>query len=351
MDMNDDFRTGRTAAPTFSRRKIIVGLAVAPVVAALLDACGDKTQETADTSPPTSVTTPPTQVPTTGVPTTEVPSTGVPTTEVPSTEVPTTEVPTTDVPAGQIEYPHDADSAVIRIEIEGGFVPPGFDFRQLPSVLIAGDGRSYSEGVTTEEYPGPLVRPIQVRTIDEAGIQRLLALAEEAGLLGAAPDYAGGENIADAPDTVVTISANGTTYVHRAYALGIEGPGTGRESSPARQTLHEFVEQLQDLDSAVGDGALGEYTVLETKAYRMRATGVQEIDIEGLDPAPARVNWPDSVGIALRDAEDCALVSAEQVGTLFAESRDNTVFTEGDAETASLYQLAVIAQLPGDAEC
>ena len=39
--------------------------------------------------------------------------------------------------------------------------------------------------------------------------------------------------VADAADTVVTISANGVTYEHRAYALGM-GAGDAPETDKAR---------------------------------------------------------------------------------------------------------------------
>ena len=72
---------------------------------------------------------------------------------------------------------------------------------------------------------------MQVSPVTEAGIQELLALADEHGLL-ADVEYTDPTNIADAPDTVVEISANGTTYRHVAYALGI-----GDETDPARASV------------------------------------------------------------------------------------------------------------------
>ena len=49
--------------------------------------------------------------------------------------------------------------------------------------------RGLPAGVTTLEYPGPLLRPVVRRTLDEAGIQPLLALADEHGLLAEPPEY------------------------------------------------------------------------------------------------------------------------------------------------------------------
>lgn len=331
-----------------SRRRLVVGVAVTPVVAALLAACGDTTEETADTAPATTAST---STPVTGAPTTALETT-VPATEVPATGGPATDPASTvagTATGSAIDRPVGADDVVIRIAYEGGFVPPGAAFAELPLLLVAGDGRSYQQGVTTEEFPGALVRPIEVRTISETGIQRLLALAGDAGLLAPPPDYAGADNVADAADTVVTINAAGATFEHRAYALGLDSDGG--ESSPARQALADFVSELGDVEDAAGEAEVGDETMFEPEAYRMLALPVQEGDIEMMEPAPAGVSWPDSAGVLLRDAEECAIVTAEAVGALLSESKQNTVFTEGDGETVSLYQLAVVPVLPGDAPC
>jgi hypothetical protein len=162
-------------------------------------------------------------------------------------------VPPTDANT-PIEYPGDRNTAVLRVEFEGGFVPPGVAFAELPALVVSGDMLVYEQGVTTQEFPGALVRPVQVRPITRAGIQRLLTLADEAGLLAPPPDYTGAQNVADAPDTVVTINAAGSTFVHRAYALGLDSD----EQSPQRRALAEFVDAVSDVEAALGEsGARG----------------------------------------------------------------------------------------------
>ena len=69
----------------------------------------------------------------------------------------------------------------------------------------------------------------------------MLAQADELGLL-AEVEYPRNDQIADAPDTVVTITVDGTTYRHQAYALGFD-----TESDPARANLAEFVAAMTDL--------------------------------------------------------------------------------------------------------
>jgi hypothetical protein len=252
-------------------------------------------------------------------------------------------VPTTE--AGAIAHPTDADTAVLRIASEGGFVPVEFVFVNQPTLLVSGDGRAFVPGAVPAIYPGPLVAPMGVRSISEAGIQTLLGLAQQAGLLAPPPDYAAELNIADAPDTVVTITTADGTWEHRAYALMMgDGP---QEATPARQALADFVRAATDLSTTVGEAELGAERLFEPTEYRLRATATDEGKLGGLDPAPTFVDWPASTGFDLATAAECARISAAAVGSLFAEATQLTYFRQGGAT----YGLAVAAVLPGDDVC
>ncbi len=132
--------------------------------------------------------------------------------------------PATTAPGGDT-HPAGADEVVLRIADEGGFVPIDVVFLNLPSLLITGDSRLVAPGAVPAIYPGPLLPALFERTITEAGIQQLLTLAEDHGLLQERT-FESNMNIADAPDTVVTLTVDGVTYEHRAYALGIGGAET-----------------------------------------------------------------------------------------------------------------------------
>ena len=87
--------------------------------------------------------------------------------------------------------------------------------------LITGDGKALSTGPVPAIFPGPLLPNVLSGRSPPRRPSELLALADELGLL-ADITYAPNDMVADAPDTVVTITVDGTTYVHRAYALGID---------------------------------------------------------------------------------------------------------------------------------
>ena len=317
-----------TVAGTFGRRRLLVAALAVPGLSAVLAACGDDTQGAGAN-------------PTTTAPDTTAPDTTAPDTTGPDTTTPGTG---TNITYG-IVHPTAADEVVVRLGYFGGLVPFGMAFENVPSVLISGDGRVYTPGVTTAIFPGPLLPAINVRTIDEAGIQRVLALAADAALLQPPPEYSADLNIADAPVTQLILNANGSTFTHEAYALGLQDPA----ETKARNVLNGVVIQINDLEQLVGTEHLGEDAPLEPETYRFQARPLTVEELGGYtDPVPAVVPWPDSIGVALADAEMCAEVPATAVGTLFADANERTFFSEGDGETATVYQVTAAALLPGD---
>ncbi|MEN9644036.1 MAG: hypothetical protein RL238_705 [Actinomycetota bacterium] len=292
------------------RRSFLSAMAATPVLAALLAACGDDSVAPADTG---------------------TPGTGGDTT-----------TPT----AGTIAHPTGADEMVFRVGYEGGFTSPGYLFMNIPTLLVSGDGRVVQTGATPAIYPGPLLPALMERSIDEAGIQTLLAAAKDAGLLASPPDYSlpDGIGIADAADSVVRINANGASYVHSAYALDIT-QSESMASTPARDNLAAFIATVSDLETLVGAEHLGAEAPLVASQYRFQAMVVDPAQYTDIEPTV--VPWPAGTGVVLADAAECGVVAADAVGSLFADATQLTFFQEGEA----VYQLSVIAVLPGDTLC
>jgi len=277
---------------------VIVGLPVLGTVGSLLAACGDATEPGGTTAPPTPPTVP---------------------------------------------HPTGADEAVLRITYSGGFVPFGYQFRQVPMLLVSGDGRAFLPAPQPAIYPGALLPAVNVRPIDEVAVQTLLSLARTEGLLATPPDYSlpPGIGIADAPDTVVEVHANGTVYLHSANALGMDGTSTS-----ARDALQRFVEGASSLDATVGAAHLGTESPFVADEYRFVAMPVDPAGYT-TEPLPTIVDWPTSTGVVLADADQCATASDASVGELFRAANELTFFREGDV----VYQLWVGPVLPGDAAC
>ena len=239
-------------------------------------------------------------------------------------------------------HPTGADEVVVSYAELGGFTTREYAFQQPPSLLISGDGRLFSPGAQIEIYPGPLLPAVQVQAITEAGIQQILAAADEAGLL-ADVDYTAETNIADASTATVMVSADGETWVHEAYALGFAGPD-GVEPTSERQALLRFVTQLTDLEALVGSENLGEATLFEPTEYEIEAIAVDDLSAYGTDAIEATVeDWPADISVGLADATECTVVPATEVGQLLASANQLTFFEDAGVT----YQVLARPALPG----
>ena len=265
---------------------------------------------------------------------TVAPSTAPPT-SLPTTSPPTS-TPVTSPGAEPYDHPTGGDEAVIEISYEGGFTTPELLFSRAPLLLVTGDGRVITEGPVPAIFPGPLLPSLVERSITEDGVQALLAKADELGLL-ADTAYAPNDQIADAADTVVRITVDGTTYTHSAYALGFEG-----EKDAGRANLFEFVTAATDLAGTVGEGQLGTERPLASDTYLMRATPVDPATMDTELP-PTVVDWPANASVRLADATECAELPAAEGDPLFAEATQLTFFTDGGVT----YQVAATLAVPG----
>lgn len=237
-------------------------------------------------------------------------------------------------------HPSGADEIVIEYSQVGGFVPADVAFQQTPSVLVSGGGQVFTPGIVPAIFPGPLVYPLQVQAISEAGIQQLLTAADEAGLL-ADVEYDTPTQIADAPTARVVINVDGETYVHEAYALGLELPD--QEVSPERQALAEFVGDLSSL-AMVDAGELGESSIFDADEYGIRATAIDDLgayEADGVEPTV--VEWPADAVARLADASTCTVVPAGEVGDVLSAANSLTFFDDAGVT----YQVFAKPILPG----
>jgi hypothetical protein len=248
----------------------------------------------------------------------------------------------------------DPDVVIIRVDYEGGFVPPSWTYGRLPVVLVTADGRYITEGPQIAIYPGPLLPNVQERTLTPAAIAALLDSVRDKGLLeDASYDFAG---IADASSTVLRITVDGVTSTVSAYALaeaGAEdamGQPLDEATADGRAALRSFVDELTGLpDSAFSD---------DGHAYE--ATELRIISTPYV-PQPAEdwmpVEWPlDDLATAGEapipgdDALRCQVISGDDVETvmpLLEDANQATPFRSGGLD----YALTVRPLLPGESGC
>ena len=247
----------------------------------------------------------------------------------------------------------DPDTVIIRVDLEGGFVPPSVTYGRLP-MIVTGDGRVFTDGPQIDIYPGPLLPNVQVRTLTPAALASLLDLAHETGLLADA-SY-GFPGIADIPTTVLRITLDGVTSTVSASALGEAGTedamGQPLDDATAagRAALRTFIDTLTGLpDSAFSD---------ESHAYE--ATSLRIFSTPYV-PQPAEewisVEWPledlATAGTAPIPGDEslrCQVISGDDVTTVMPRlegANEATPFRSGEAD----YTLVVRPLLPGESGC
>lgn len=257
-------------------------------------------------------------------------------------------------PTASPATPKDPDAVVIRVDWEGGFVPPSVLVSRLPILLVTADGRVITQGPQIEIYPGPLLPNVQVRQLAPGELDKLIAFAKAQGLLkDAAYDFPG---IADAATTVLRITVDGTTYTVSAYSLAEAGvdDATGMPVDDAtregRAALRTFIDHVTGL----GDDAFtGPSTAYVADGYRVIASPFVPGPADDWQP----VEWPlaplatagDPV-VPGDDSTRCHVLSGAdlaKVMPLFENANQLTPFTSGDAQ----FILGVRPLLPGETGC
>jgi hypothetical protein len=236
----------------------------------------------------------------------------------------------TIVTSARIAHPTAADEAVVRLSVGGALAPEGSDFRSPPELVVLGDGTVVRPGPQIQVYPGPILPALTQARLDDEGLQAVLAAAEEAGLLDQPPAYdvpPGTPQVADAPATTLDLHAGGGTYHHNAYALDLYP--SRPESTPARQTLADYIAQLRDLPALVG-GHLSADQKYEPARLGVIARPATPDELASSDegPAPQTIVWPTAAGNLADSKGKCMEVPASAVAATFATANELSRFSQ-----------------------
>lgn len=151
--------------------------------------------------------------------------------------------------------PTNPDALVLQVRDEGGFVMPQYNFSRTPQISVYADGRVIQQGAQVLMFPGPILPPLFVSTLDEATLLSLLEQAAAAGLASGANAAYPATTVADAPDTVFAVRGqNGLTETSFG-AFGIEQTGLAAAEVEARRAATAFLGALQAAVSAAPGGA------------------------------------------------------------------------------------------------
>jgi hypothetical protein len=246
---------------------------------------------------------------------------------------------------------------LVRVGYEGGFVPIEWNFRNLPSLSLFGDGTLVTPGAQIEIYPGPALPAISRRTVQEEGVQAILGEVLDA--VERVPDDLGdmgSVGIADAATTVLTIRAGGVDRTIRAYALA-ELPdrpdGMSEDVFQARQRLSALVTRLGALDGWLPEGSLGAEDAYVAGAARLFVSDYRPA--EDLPQEP--VGWPLDGALASFGSGDgqpqgyrCGTVEGDEwqsVLDLAGASNELTPWTDG----GDRFSIVVRPLLPDESGC
>jgi hypothetical protein len=261
------------------------------------------------------------------------------------------------VQSGSIPHPVGADQLVLRVDVQGGFVPIEYTFTAIPSFSLFGDGRLIRPGAQIEIYPGPALPAIGTVQLDEEQVQAILRAALDAGLdHDATYDDLGSLGIADAATTALTFAVNGHTYRTDAYALGMEGAtkpaGMPQRDWEARRAFQRFTERLIDLSWLPG-------TIPSEQPYEGEAARLLVGPYSGRADLPQTATpWPTSTPLRtigepyaqMGDGWRCGVLDGSEWSVARASASSATQLTPwisaGDRSTVVFRPL-----LPDESDC
>jgi hypothetical protein len=235
-------------------------------------------------------------------------------------------------------------------------IPPLNRFSWMPVVAITGDRTVVTGAPVLAIFPGPLVPPLNGRTITEAGLAKIFAAAQDFGLLGGQTDFSGGAKPGQmlgtielaVGDRVVEIVGNPEATI-ACVAFPCEAPPATPEAFGA------FWQMLQNLPAWIGDAELGPETPWQPQAYSVLIGPAA--DPQGLPQAPA--DWPLEMplatagGAAGDGVHRCLTIRGDDAARLTPALQAANAITPWiqDPATSATFGLTVRPLLPGEDAC
>jgi hypothetical protein len=245
-----------------------------------------------------------------------------------------------------------SDQLVLQITIGGGLVPMNVRLTGTPWFALYGDGLIVSRGPVTSSYPGPLLPNLRQTRVTPAEIQKILAAADQAGLLGPDANF-NATDIFDASSTTFTTIVDGKTHSIGAYALGYEGATVDATMVETRRRLSGFEDAVGDMPTFLGR-EVGDAGPYDAAAMRLFTS-----PFDSSDPASVTrqvVAWPLSVDpgtageVAKVPETRCLVVTGSDLEAFLTVAKTTntlTIWTNG----ASRYSVYVRPLYPDETGC
>jgi len=222
-----------------------------------------------------------------------------------------------------------SDQLVLRITTGGGLVPISVLLTHKPWFALYGDGRIVVQGPATAIYPASLLPNLRQMHVTPAEIQKIVAAADRAGLLG--PDARfDATGIFDASSTTFTTIVDGKTHTIGAYALDYDAAPVDAAAAEARKKLSGLEDEVGDLSAFLGR------KVSDAEAYDAAAMRLFTSPFDSSDPTSSTrqvVAWPLSVdpgtaGEAVKVPKTrCLVVTGSDLATFLTVARTANTMT------------------------
>ena len=236
------------------------------------------------------------------------------------------------------------DDVVLTISEEGGFAPVEMILGRHPRYVLQADGRLYAPGAVPAIYPGPMLTPIFVGTVDDDAMQEIFRLIEDAGL----PEIDGRleadeatNNVADATTTVITYFDGETDHTLAVYALGF-----ARDMSDQAEAAANLVDAVDQANGTLADAT--EYRPTKVEIRTGEHMSLPDPKFRSTQPWPLAVA-PDDMP-AGEYGWRCVVVEgppATDLLDVFGAANQATVWEHEGVE----YPLIARGLFPGEAGC
>jgi hypothetical protein len=260
---------------------------------------------------------------------------------------------------GPIDHP-SGDDLLLRVEFGGGMIRDFF-LTAFPPFTLTGDGRVIVPGAQIDIFPSPALPAVNVRKLNEEGIQAILKEVARTGLFSKDQNFQAAQNfVADAGDTILILHAGGKDVTVKVYGLGTfdppgNYPGVSKDELAANRTLSSLSQQLGNLDALLPATSWvdTDWQPYQPEALRLlvRNADADPPDESGI--GNALVDWPvDSDPATFGDptsdgSQRCGIVSGKDADAWYAalgSANGLTRFVKGDHR----YQVTVRFQLPDE---
>lgn len=251
------------------------------------------------------------------------------------TGAPTSAPTPTTAPTPRYQLSMKATDLILRVQTAGGLVAPGFFVTAVPQWAMYGDGRVFVPGPVVQVFPGPLLPNLRVMQLTPDEMQKVIAAADAAGLLGPNAHFDIGV-IADAGTTTFSTTVDGKVHTISAYALGMDTPASADPAvTAARAKLAAFESQIADLSGFLGR-PIADAAYVPTG---MRVFVGQAQPSDPSQPTAQTLAWPLSVDPAsgppsTKPGMTCLALTGSDLSTFeraAATANTQTVWTFGRA--------------------